>query len=293
MRAIHPLICLWLVLASAGCVSKASYKHKVDEAAMLLETVQGLEAKLQQLSSERTSLNEKLAESLQQNSALNQDLLRARADLARVEKLLAARHEEAGRAMGEMRQTIDRLTEESRELGDQLEKERVVRQAQVAQMKSTYDGLVGMLESEIKRGEVTISELEGKLTLNLVERILFDSGKAEIKPEGLKVLRRVGKVLKEARDKEIRVEGHTDNIPISPRLRELFPSNWELSTTRAANVVHFLQDEAGIPGERLSVAGYGEFRPVAGNDIPEGRAQNRRIQIILVPLEGVVVKPAR
>ncbi len=98
----------------------------------------------------------------------------------------------------------------------------------------------------------------------------------------------MGDILKGVTDKEVRVEGHTDNVPISSRLKDVFPSNWELSTARATNVVHFLQDQVGIPGERLSTCGFGQFRPVAENETAEGRAQNRRIQIVLVPLEGRV-----
>ena len=90
-------------------------------------------------------------------------------------------------------------------------------------MKSTYDQLVSKMDAEIKRGEMTISDLQGKLTVNMVERILFDSGKAEIKPAGMKVLRRVGDILKGVQDKAIQVEGHTDNVPISSRLRNTFP----------------------------------------------------------------------
>ena len=155
--------------------------------------------------------------------------------------------------------------------------------ARLAQLKSTYDKLVDNMEEEISRGEITISELQGKLTVNMVERILFDSGKADIKKNGLAVLKRVGDVLKEASDKDIRVEGHTDNVPISSRLKDVFPSNWELSTARATNVVRFLQKDVGISGSALAACGYGEFRPVADNATAEGRAQNRRIQIVLVP----------
>jgi chemotaxis protein MotB len=212
-----------------------------------------------------------------------QDLLRARADLQRLEGILSARSTETGAALAELRQTVDRLEEENRDLRLQVEQERLAREARVAEMKHTYDDLVGLMDAEIKRGEVTISELQGQLTVNLVERILFDSGKADIKPGGLEVLRRVGGILKGVADKQIQVEGHTDNVPISPRLQETVPSNWELSTARATTVLRYLQDNAGIDGSRLSAVGFGQYRPRADNATPEGRAQNRRIQIVLVP----------
>ncbi len=290
------LASMWL----SGCVSKSNYQMKVDEAAHLGERVADLEhlsAELQgqiaALSNERTHLRSELAEAGERNTALQQDLRRARADLDRLETVLSARSAEAGAALSEMRRTIDRLQDENRNLSMLVEQERIAREARIAQMKSTFDELVNKMESEIQRGEITISELQGRLTVNLVDRILFDTGKAEIKPAGLEVLKRVGDILKQEQDKEIVIEGHTDNVPISARLRETFPTNWELSAARAINVVHYLQGRAGIPGERLSSVGLGPYRPVAPNDTPEGRALNRRIQIILVPMEGRAVEAAR
>jgi chemotaxis protein MotB len=90
-------------------------------------------------------------------------------------------------------------------------------------------------------------------------------------------------VLKNTKNKIIRVEGHTDNVPIHSRLQAQYPSNWELSAARATNVVRFLQDQAGIAPERLQAIGMAEYRPVASNKTPAGRGQNRRIEITLVP----------
>lgn len=279
-----------LCLMFAGCVGKGTYQAKVDEAAELNTRINDLQARVSQLESDknealsqRNTLEKKLAAAHEKNSSLNQDLLRARADLDRSEKALNAKDAETGRIISEMRQRVDELENRNRELSRELERERLAREARLAQVKNTYEELVDKLETEIERGEITISELEGKLTVNMVERILFDSGKAEIRPNGREVLARVGEILSNATDRDIRVEGHTDNVPISPRLEEKFPTNWELSTARATNVVHFLQKQSNIPGERLLSCGYGPYRPVESNDTPEGRAQNRRIQIVLVP----------
>ncbi len=292
------LLCVSLL--TGGCVSRSTFQAKVDEAAMLAETVKGLETEFLKLRQDHESLltrnadlDQQLLQTIERNAGLQQDLQRARVDIERLEKVLFTRSAEAGAAMTEMRQTIDLLEEQNRELQQQVEQERIAREARLAQIKNTYDELVNKMEAEIERGEITISELQGRLTVNMVERILFDSGSAVVKPAGLEVLRRVGDILRQEREREIRVEGHTDNVPISPRLRQTFPSNWELSTARAANVVHFLQDQVGIPGERLAVSGYGEHRPVSDNATAEGRAQNRRIQIVLLPLERHRVEPLR
>ncbi|MHB1397929.1 MAG: OmpA/MotB family protein [Trichloromonadaceae bacterium] len=291
MRSATPLFlgCL-LALGLSGCVSRGHYDLKAAEAEQLQQLAHGLEIDYQQLLEHRdqlasinSELGDKLTKALQNTSAQQQDLLRARADLERLEGILSARSAETGATLSQLRQNVDRLEEENRELKLLVEQERVAREARVAELKSTYDDLVGLMDAEIKRGEVTISELQGQLTVNMVDRILFDSGKADIKPGGLEVLRRVGGILKGAADKNIQVEGHTDNVPISPRLKETFPSNWELSTTRATTVLRFLQDSAGIDGSRLSATGFGQYRPQADNDTPEGRSQNRRIQIVLVP----------
>ncbi len=269
------LLILIMSLAVSGCVGKSTYEKKVSEAEQLA-------AALQQLEQNHTALQSELNNLKISNEALNEDLNRGQNDIERLEQVLSERSIEAGAAMAEMRQKIDQLEAKNRELQLAVESEKIARQARIAQMQSTYNELVDKMEAEIERGEITISELQGKLTVNMVEKILFPSGSATIKKAGLKVLERVGDVVKNVEDKDIQVEGHTDNVPISSRLEDKFPTNWELSTARAATVVRFLRD-LGVPGERLSAVGYGPFRPVATNDTSEGRANNRRIQIVLVP----------
>lgn len=281
------LLSISAVLLTA-CVSQTTHQQKLDENQYLQSVIKGLEADYERLKTDKRQLaerndglNQRLLEAIEHNKLLQEDLMRARADLDRVEKVLADRSAEAGAAMAEMRQGIDRLTEESNALQQQLEVERQAREARLAEVQGTYDELVGKLEEEIQRGEVKISELKGKLTVNVVDKILFDSGKAALKPAGIKVLQQIGDILKSAVDKNIQVEGHTDNVPIRGTLTEKYPTNWELSTARATTVLHFLQDKAAIPGERLSAVGYGEYHPIASNATAEGRAKNRRIQIVL------------
>ncbi len=118
--------------------------------------------------------------------------------------------------------------------------------------------------------------------------MLFDSGQTAIKPAGRDALLQVAKVLATVPGRTFQVAGHTDNVPIQ---NARFPSNWELSTARAVEVVKLLVAQGVAPGE-LSAAGYGEFDPVAGNDAPDGRAKNRRIEITLQPnLDELVAAP--
>jgi chemotaxis protein MotB len=137
------------------------------------------------------------------------------------------------------------------------------------------------MKSEIALGQVTISELKGKLTVNMEAAILFDSGKAEVKDDGLEILLKMVETLKSVKDKAIRIEGHTDNVQITGALTRVFPTNWELSAARAINVARYLQQQ-GLDPAVLSAAAFAEYKPVADNATKEGRAKNRRIEITLV-----------
>ena len=153
---------------------------------------------------------------------------------------------------------------------------------EVEAQSKTYQDLLQEMKAEIAQGEITITELKGKLTVDVVDKILFASGQAKVKKEGLAVLKRVVDILKTVEDKNIRIEGHTDNVPITSRLAKFYPTNWELSAARAINVTRYLQEQ-GIDPVILSATAYGEYQPVADNETPEGRAKNRRIAIILTP----------
>jgi chemotaxis protein MotB len=156
------------------------------------------------------------------------------------------------------------------------------KEKEVKNVSDTYDNLLNEMKTEINKGQIVIKELQGRLTLDVLDKILFDSGKAEIKPEGKEILDRVVDILAVTTDKAILVEGHTDNVPIAGNLSKKYPSNWELSAARAISIVRHLEKQ-GIDPEILSAVAFGEHRPVAGNDTPEGRAKNRRITIILQP----------
>jgi chemotaxis protein MotB len=180
---------------------------------------------------------------------------------------------------------IGKLKKEKGDLAGKLEdqKKQIV-QVETAKEETskTYSAMIEKMKSEIAEGQVTITELQGKLPVNMVDAILFDSGKADIKPEGRQVLQKVAEVISEVEDKAVLVEGHTDNVKIGGALARAFPSNWELSAARAINVARYLQ-RLGVDPNLLSAAAYGEYRPVSENETPEGRAKNRRIEIVLVP----------
>ncbi len=146
-------------------------------------------------------------------------------------------------------------------------------------------GLEQEMRTDLESKDVTISKLQGKLTVNILDRIMFDSGEAELKPDGQAVMLKIAAFLAEHPELKIHVIGHTDNVPIRGNARARFATNWELSAARALAAVRFLTERAGVDPRRLGAVGYGEFRPVADNSTPEGRARNRRIAITILPDE--------
>ena len=147
------------------------------------------------------------------------------------------------------------------------------------------------MRTALQSKDITISQLQGKLTVNILDHVLFDSGEGALKTEGQEVLRRLAAVLAAHTNRALHVIGHTDNVPIRASARSRFASNWELSTARATAAVRFLHEQAGVNPKQLGALGYGEFHPVADNATPEGRAKNRRIAVVILP-EELAARPA-
>jgi len=166
---------------------------------------------------------------------------------------------------------------------DALAKSVEAKSSELAELKGTFNQLQEKMKEEIAHGDIQLTQSGGKLRVGLVDKILFDSGEASISKRGEGVLARVGGVLASIEDRQIQVSGHTDTTPISDKLKTQFPTNWELSTARATNVVRFLSEKAAVPARRLVASGYGEYHPVASNKSSTGRARNRRIEILLTP----------
>lgn len=137
------------------------------------------------------------------------------------------------------------------------------------------------LRQEIKDKQVKLQMMEKGLVITVVGDVLFDSGKSKIRQEALSILDKIAKILNvNFPDLDVGIEGHTDNEPIRV---SGWKSNWELSTSRALSVLHYLVDEKGVSPDRVSAIGYGEYRPLASNDSSEGRQMNRRVEIVILP----------
>lgn len=282
-----PLLIAALAIAAllcGGCVARSDYLQKQAEA-------DSLSRNLASATSENTALKEQVDRLTAERASLTAQRERLTAERDDLTRRLGAGVEELTRITTESRSTINDLKRRNIELeGDtQMLRESIAlvkkrEEASVQKVSSTYEGLLKEMKEEIEQGQIAISELKGKLTVDVVDKILFDSGRAEIKPEGLAVLKRVVDILISVTDKAIRVEGHTDNVPIMGALTKRYASNWELSAARALTVTRFLENE-GLDPKLLSAAAFGEHQPVADNETAEGRAKNRRIAIILLPKE--------
>lgn len=187
------------------------------------------------------------------------------------------------RQMHDMEKQMQSLEEHNRRLETDLSS----REAKVSELQGTYDSLVSELKGELASGQVQIEQLRDGISVNVSDKVLFPSGSVNLDETGQDVLSKVSAQLRKA-PYRIEVQGHTDDVPISDRLANRYPTNWELAAARAARVVRFLEHE-GIPESRLVAVSYGETRPVAPNEDPQSRALNRRIELRLKPADNAPV----
>jgi len=291
-KIVLPFLVVLLAAGLSACsVMQSTYQRKVDEADLLTKRLTALQKKNDDLIAENAVLKADLERMTLQNEKLATDLSyvtdqrdKAVSDKEELDRILKARSDNLSQTIFDLRRKVADLEEENTKLKAENASLVKAREEQVQKVSSTYENMIEKLKSEISKGQITISELKGKLTINMVDSILFDSGRAEVKKGGLEILGKVVSILKDVKDKSIRIEGHTDDVQISRALAQRYPTNWELSAARAINVARFLQDQ-GIDPANLSAAAYGEWKPVATNDTAEGKAKNRRIEIILVPKE--------
>ena len=166
-----------------------------------------------------------------------------------------------------------------------LEREKGMLEAKSAQ----YEQLTTSLQSQIANGQVEISELRGKMTVKLKDKVLFASGSTALGKEGRSALDAVAQAFASLKGKNVVVAGYTDDVPTGTR--GSFKDNWDLSTARAVTVVRYLQSK-GVAPAILGAMGFSEYRPLASNDSPAGRSQNRRIEIALTAADEPPAAPA-
>lgn len=251
-------------LALTGCgIKEEIYNAKVAELNKTKAALEQEQAARKACDKRQAELDAEAAALKSQLTALGQDINSAKGDLEKAKK----RVEELRRA-----------------------------QEQAEKRAQQFRDMVAKFKSMIDAGKLQVEFRDGLMLVKLPDNILFDSGKTDLKPAGQEAIKQVTSILASISGRKFQVTGHTDNVPLGKSSK--FKSNWELSTQRAVEIVKFM-GKNGMDQKRLSAAGYAEQLPVASNDDDKGRAQNRRIEIVVVPnieelpgLDDVKAKPA-
>ena len=225
--------------------------------------------KLTDLNSEYDQLNSYYKNLLNNSGKLNRDLAQQK------DQLLA----------------IQESMEKTRKLNDSLGTSLIEREKKVKELEgilSNKDKAVQDLKNSIsnallnfKENDLTVNVKNGKVYVSLAEQLLFGSGSIEVDAKGVTALQQLGKALKDQKDIQIMVEGHTDNVPISKKSAYM-QDNWDLSVMRATSITKILT-KAGVSANQISAAGKGEYYPLAPNDTPQNKQKNRRTEIIVTP----------
>jgi chemotaxis protein MotB len=253
-RPISFAILTLVATCAAGCgIPEEQYNAKVKEAEKLAAD---------------------LAAATQANKKLEQELF----DMRSENQILASRLGELGDDVQKLLGEKSQLSADLKATRDREARLRKEQEAQRARM-AKYRQVIEKFKALVSSGKLKIRIVRGRMVVEMASEILFPSGKASLLEEGQSALAALASILMTISDREFQVAGHTDNVPINTGK---FKSNWELSTARAVTVVKFLQ-EAGVDAKHLSAAGYSEFQPAASNDSDNGKAKNRRIEIVLMP----------
>ena len=187
-------------------------------------------------------------------------------------------------------ETETRLTAATQEL-DVYRKVAEANKQKLVDVQQRENQLRERMQKELTDKSVEIEQLRGQLTVRMLDKIVFRSGSADILPEGMEVLDKLVAVIADSTD-IIRVEGHTDDTPISDKLKVKYPSNWELSAARASAVARYIETKHHINPKRLESLGFSMYHPVAPNDTKENRQRNRRVEIVLKPAAEPEPAPA-
>lgn len=245
---------------------KAAYDEAVEERNQLQSDYNATKANYDALKDSYDALEKNSSAAIAANSQKNRELL---AQLEAKEQALAAEN-----------QRLEKLKNELEERSNHVaELEKVIAQKDAA-MKALKEAISKALTDFEGKG-LTVEQRDGKVYVSMENKLLFSSGSWAVGTDGRRAVQQLGTVLAQNPDIAVLIEGHTDNVPYKGNGQ--LSGNWDLSTKRATAIVNILRENDGINPENLTAAGRGEFAPVATNDTPEGRAKNRRIEVILTP----------
>lgn len=277
MRALAVLV----VVASSACVSTGTYdellmQHEQTKKGLITAglVAQSETKKREQTEKENATLSSSLAAEQKKNAELE-------AQKASLTSTLAAKEAELKKTSDDLAATVKdkaglkNSVDEMKSALDELARRKAESDKRIAE----YKNLLARFQSLIDAGKLKVKIVDGRMVVALASDILFASGSAALSKDGEASVKEVAAVLASIPDRKFQVEGHTDNVPIKTAQ---FPSNWELASSRALTVLKTMVD-AGMPASRVSAASFGDSKPAVANDTPEQKAQNRRIEIVVVP----------
>jgi len=254
------------VLEVDGAKLKSELEKLKAERDKLDNDLKSSQANLNNLVASYAALEKNSDAALQANMKKNRELL---AQLEAKEKALAAEQERLSKLQADLKERSKRI--------DELESMMASKEQNMRNLKETLSKALNSFEGK----GLTVEQKNGKVYVSMENKLLFGSGSWNVGAEGRKAVVEVGKVLADKPEISVLIEGHTDNVPYvgsGP-----IASNWDLSTKRATAIVNILAENTQINKQSLTAAGRGEFAPLASNDTAEGKAKNRRIEIILTP----------
>jgi chemotaxis protein MotB len=264
-----------ILLIPLGCVSFIEYSEKETKLEQCEKRMEQVNKDLKTMEAERLRRDEHLA--ILEAKVLSSDKIESKCKTELSD--LQTQHAYVKKINKQLSQNNQKLERDLQKL-----KSVIVLQEQVIRLlDDTKKTIESSLKDQIASKDIEVIETENQVKMILVDKILFESGSVDISDEGRALLTIISKSIRDSKSQNIIVEGHTDNKPISGRLKNRFPSNWELSAARASAVVRFLQRNGNLPAGNLAVHGYSFYRPLASNESEQGRSQNRRIEIILTP----------
>ncbi|MDZ4814741.1 MAG: flagellar motor protein MotB [Verrucomicrobiota bacterium] len=234
----------------------------------------------------RMTFREKQLQQTQDDLAQQQDANRQSEDrIAALELNIKNRSSEMEKKVGEVQQLSLNLAESK------------VQMQQLNEEKDKIADSLNKLKDELQKQsgtnkDVPVGEAEGVLTIRVAEKIISEPGKIGLSDQGKQVLDKICLLMKKYPERKVRIEGHTDNSPVSAKMRDEYPTNWELSSMRATAAVRYLQDHCNVESSRLQALALADSKPLAPNDTEENRAKNRRLEIVLLPALNEIPKKA-
>lgn len=309
------VISLFTTAMLTSCVSSKVYKDLEDKYANLKQERNGLADENQELKTTQDKLKNDLGalqkayeEAVSERDKLQQDYTAAQNNLNNLQASYDALEKNSNAAIAanvkKNRELLDQLAEKEKALAEEntrlqeLKKQLDARSKRVDELEGAIaakDAAMNTLKDALSRAlldfegkGLTVEQRDGKVYVSMDNKLLFGSGSWNLGAEGSKAVSQLGSVLAQNPDIAVLIEGHTDNVPF--RGNSQVSGNWDLSTKRATAIVEILKQNKDINPENLTAAGRGEFAPIASNDTPEGRAKNRRIEVILTPKLDEVTK---